>query len=398
MSDAFQPLDLDALFALDLPEPDWVVERLFPLGSAALLTAREKAGKGLLTIDLCASVAAGEPFLDRAVLEGPAIYCAAEENLRDVRARIAARLGDRRDLPLYVLPLDGFTEDRLKLTDAASMDRLAVMIAERQPLLVVLDVLRELHDGQEDSSDDMAPILRPVRQLAHQTNTAIVVNHHMNRSGTFRGSTAIRSAFDVELAFTRHDDANDDGLRGALRIEGRFGPRHTVTIAFGDGNRWQTTELSLTVGEANLRDRILATLTERDAWLDSDDLTCALPPTAKKTIQNKLAEMMQEDPKPFAVRASGEKGKPRQYHALTQRLFATTGDDTGTVPSFPVPLCAGEGRNGLWSRPKGSGNGGNDARERSGVRLCVHCAEPFTGAGVLYCPRHRAATAAEVAS
>src|SRR5690348_4300651 len=93
----FTPLALHELFALDLPEVEWAVDGILPLGSAGLLSAREKAGKGLLTIDLCASIAHGEPFLDRAVREGPTIYCAAEEHLRDVRERIATRVGDRRD-------------------------------------------------------------------------------------------------------------------------------------------------------------------------------------------------------------------------------------------------------------------------------------------------------------
>ena len=103
----FKPLSLDELFALDLPPLEYVVDGMLPLGHACLLTAREKAGKGLLAIDLCASVALGEPFLGRATMQGPAIYCAVEEHIRDMRDRIAARVGNHRDAPLSVLPLDG---------------------------------------------------------------------------------------------------------------------------------------------------------------------------------------------------------------------------------------------------------------------------------------------------
>ena len=113
----FRPVSLRDLWALELPALEYVVADLLPLGHAGLLSAREKAGKGLLAIDLCASVALGEPFLDRATRQGPAIYAAAEEHVRDVRDRIGTRLGDDRDAPLYVLPLDGSTEDRLYLSD-----------------------------------------------------------------------------------------------------------------------------------------------------------------------------------------------------------------------------------------------------------------------------------------
>jgi RecA-family ATPase len=193
----FEPLSLDALFALELPETEYVVEEILPQGALFLLSAREKAGKGLLAIDLCASVAFGEPFLDRAVLEGPAIYCAAEERIQDVRDRVAARVGDRRDAPLLILPLDGSTEDRLRLEDPDGLQRLAYMISEFQPRLVVLDTLRELHNCHEDFSDEMGPLLRPIRQMAHGTNTTIGLNHHHNRAGSFRGSTAILAACDL---------------------------------------------------------------------------------------------------------------------------------------------------------------------------------------------------------
>jgi hypothetical protein len=67
MSNPFRVLTIDELFALNLPELDWLVEGMCPAEALGLLTAREKAGKGLIAVDLLASVASEEPFLDRAV-------------------------------------------------------------------------------------------------------------------------------------------------------------------------------------------------------------------------------------------------------------------------------------------------------------------------------------------
>ena len=55
----FTPLSLEAFFALELPEIEYVVEEILPAESACLLDGREKSGKGLLSLDLCASVALG---------------------------------------------------------------------------------------------------------------------------------------------------------------------------------------------------------------------------------------------------------------------------------------------------------------------------------------------------
>ena len=386
----FRPLSLDQLFALDLPEPEWLVEGLLPLGAAGLLSAREKAGKGLLTIDLCACVALGEPFLDRAVVEGAAIYCAAEENVRDVRQRIAARLGDRRDAPLYVLPLDGSTEDRLKLEDLVALAKLAGMVEAYQPVLMVLDTLRELHDGQEDASDDMTPRLRPVRQLAHQSNTTIIVNHHMNRGGSFRGSTAIRAAFDLEWSFTRTDDGDtDEPPRGALRVEGRHGPRHTSHIRLGEGMHWEPATAPATPGDVGMRPRILTHLRTAAGWQTAEEIAGSIE-AAKKTVQNTLAQMVKEVPRPVAVDGAGTKNAPRRYHTLAA-TFAPE-----MIPPDGDPLGGRDGGN-HWVGPDpfvpdGSRTNGNHAGNNG--RGCVECGAALPSGASFYCARHRGPLAA----
>ncbi|MBA2469559.1 MAG: AAA family ATPase, partial [Chloroflexia bacterium] len=63
----FTPVEIGAM---DFPRPEWLVENLLVAGSAVLFPAREKAGKGLLAIDLACSIALGEPWLGHAVTEG----------------------------------------------------------------------------------------------------------------------------------------------------------------------------------------------------------------------------------------------------------------------------------------------------------------------------------------
>ena len=386
---AFAPLSLTELFALELPEPEWVVDGILPLGSATLLSAREKAGKGLLTIDLCASVALDEPFLDRAVRGGPAVYCAAEENVRDVRDRIAARLGDRRDAPLYVLPLDGSTGDRLKLDDPEALQRLWGMVEAIAPVVVVLDTLRELHDGQEDSSDEMAPLLRPVRQLAHQANTAVVVNHHQNRGGTFRGSTAIRAAFDQEWAFGRADeaDAGGEGVRGTLRVEGRHGPRQTLHVRLGDGLRWGPTTALTSLGEPGIRDRIVAHLAAADGWRTAAEIASALG-VATKTVQNALSPMLREPACPVARGGSGKKGDALVYRSLAPELWTREGVQTGSriVPPAGDPLGGGDGGNnrGRTGRIDPDPSGSNGRNGGSNGYGCLDCGAPIPPGGSPY--------------
>jgi hypothetical protein len=355
---AFTPLSLDALFALELPEVEYVVEGVLPTEAFCLLHGREKSGKGLLSLDLSASVALGEPFLDRAVKEGPAIYCAAEENIRDVRARVAERFGNRRDAPFHILPLDGSTGDRLQLEDPVGMQRLHDMIKEIEPHVVVLDPFRELHSGREDLSDEMAPILRPVRQLAHETGTTIILNHHQNKGGGFRGSTAILAAADLEWAFTRTDGDDDSGgsPRGTLKIEGRHGPRTILNVRLGEGLRWELDHYVVLPPDPRTRDRILQHLTAVNTWKTAEEI--ATETNLKlKTVQNVLATLMKEVPRPFAVQGTGAKNNPRQFRTLSPR-FESFGADLGgeMIPPDGSPLGGKAGGNQF----RGGGVGGDD--------------------------------------
>lgn len=359
---SFSPLSLEQLFALELPEVEYVVDGILPLGSAALLSAREKAGKGLITLDLCAAVALGEPFLDRAVREGPVIYCAAEEHIRDVRQRIATRLGERRDAPLYVLPLDGSTGDRLNLDDPETMQQLWNMVVSLEPVVIVLDTLRELHDRQEDKSDEMGPLLRPVRQLAHQTNVAIVVNHHQNRGGTFRGSTAIRAAFDLEWAFNRTDAGDEAGdPKGTLRVEGRHGPRTILTVRLGQGLRWELDQPTLVSREAGGRERILSHLAAVNSGQTAEEIAAGTS-IKLKTVQNVVAALQKQLPPPLAVQGTGAKNDPRRYHALTSRLAGFGAEDAEEmIPPDASPLGGTAGGNHFSGA---DGEAGNDRYTR----------------------------------
>jgi len=327
MTDRFRLLDPDELFALELPPVEWLVEDLMPLGAAGMLSAREKAGKGLLSIDLLACIASEEPFLGRAVTSGPVAYFAAEESLRDVRDRVGARIGKARDIPLFVAPINTLVEvgrepERLMLTDLDALQRLANTIKAEGLRLVILDTLREMHDLPENESDAMGPLLRPIRQMAHDLNTTIVFNHHQNRGGSFRGSTAIKAAVDFEWSFERTDTETDDGQpTGRLKMDGRWTPQ-TVRITLGDGLRWQIAADLPPSLDAGVRDHILGWLTQCQRWQSAQDVADTLdqPRYKLRTIQNALSLMVKETPCPITVQRTTGRGGPKQYHCLAPTL------------------------------------------------------------------------------
>lgn len=315
----FTPVEIGAM---DFPRPEYLVENLLVAGSAVLLTAREKAGKGLLGIDLACSIALGEPWLGHAVTEGSVVYLALEEGMGTIWERLSARLAGRLDVPIYVVPCDGSFEQQFQLENVANITDIIEVVEEVEPALLIIDPLREAHTGREDSSDDMAPRLRAIRQLAHQTGTTILVTHHAGKmSGNSRGSTAIKSSFDDELAFTRSDEANETEIRGMLRAEGRNLRKYSMGIAFNPENaRWVATNEPDIVADPGLRGRILATLEDSGEWLDARAIAARLSGVRLKTVQNKISDMCREIPCSIVVDGQPKRGQPRRFHTLEQRL------------------------------------------------------------------------------
>ncbi len=348
----FTAIARDDLMKLSAPPIIHLVEDILVSGSATLLSAREKAGKGLFLIDLGFCIATGTPFLDRSVMEGPVIYLALEENVATLQSRIGARDQGHGGYSFYVVILDGSDNgQQFQLDRNEDIAGLAELIEEIEPVLVIIDTLREAHSGRENESDDMAPRLRAIRALAHQANTAIVVSHHAGKqSGSPRGSTAILASFDDGLLFTREDDESGSDIRGVLRAEGRNLQKVVEHIAFDSHTfRWTVTNAPPAETVQNMRGRILSVLQETDEWLDAKGLADRLAGAKLKTVQNELSRMTREKPRPFVMDSeTARKGQPRRYHGMRPREDVPDDSrndigDEGMKPRNVTPLRRADG-------------------------------------------------------
>lgn len=394
MSDAsgFRPLSLAELKALEIPARQDIIDGLLPAGSTTLYAAREKSGKTIFATDAACSIALDEPFLDRAVQCRPVIFVALEEHIRDVRARILTRLGPRQaddTLPLYVLPANGFTDAELRLDNLASVEAFAAMIRVYEAGVVFLDTFRESHGLRENEADDMAPLLRPVRQIAHTENCAIVLIHHMSRAGNARGSTAIAGSVDQIWTFRRADadtDTTAANPAGVFRVEGRFGPPLVLGIALGEGLRWQTDAAPL-LHDRTLRGRILACLRQHPDGLTAAEIAHRLD-AKPKTIQNEMTRLLREDPAPVVTSGSGKKGDARRYRAVAPELWPDDDPDPAgarIVPDSQPPRDRDLGTIRGTIRPNGShpsGNNGTHAGNDPDAIEMIPYSQTLRGTGI----------------
>lgn len=347
MTMLYPALSVEDLNAWELPERSWAVEDLLPTGSLSLLTGREKAGKSLLLLDLVASVAAGEPFLGRAVCQGPAALLFLEDHPGDVRSRVTQRLGSRsvKGLPLYFIPADGSVEEAaFHLTDPEEVERLANTIRAFGWRVVAIDPLRETHDLAENDADQMAPIIRPLRKLAHQLDVAIVLAHHQNKGGEARGSTAIRAAVDQEIHWKVDEEAT--GLSGVLRIMGRSGPKQRIGAELGEEGRFLASAGTGRITEVTTHERIVTALGRHPEGLETPDVVAAVngdghAERAQGTIATALSRLVSQG----TVVADGDGGrKGSRRYRLADRSFSAgplgEGVQMNDAPTIQAGLAA----------------------------------------------------------
>lgn len=140
----------------------------------------------------------GDEFLSHKVKQGPILYIDEEsnENLYQRRLqKVLAGVCGNETTPFFYTSLAGFDlrkkEDQKQLKD---------LVVGTGAVFVVIDALMDVMPGADENSvKDIMPVFRAVRKIANDTKCSILFIHHLNKTGTFRGSSAIKGAVDYMI-------------------------------------------------------------------------------------------------------------------------------------------------------------------------------------------------------
>jgi len=187
------------LLAREFPPMRWVVPDLLPEGCLAILASKAKLGKSWLMLQLAIALACGGHFLGHTLAPGKVCYYALEDGDRLLQERLRL-LGASGNLDGLV-----FLDAIRPLNTPEGMAELEGTITEERPRLLILDTLAAAKTGKldENLAGDFADLANPLRTLAHDTGTAILlVHHHGKLAGgdavlDLRGSTALGGAVDT---------------------------------------------------------------------------------------------------------------------------------------------------------------------------------------------------------
>ena len=245
-------LTLTEFLALPHRDPEWLVEGLIPCQTSVLLGGLPESGKTILCYQLALAVAQGTAFLGRSTKQGAVLL--VEVNAPEPSTRLqlvtARSAGIALHGPVYVAQPDELvaafpysillkkTQDWL--SEAVTTLRDTVTKELITPVLVIVDALRDIATGDENSSKDMYPVMTTLLHLFPKQ--AVVVVHHANKLQfnpakpppkinpilAISGNTAITARPDT--VWLLHE--------GRLYTAGRFGPGLEIPLTRGAAGWW----------------------------------------------------------------------------------------------------------------------------------------------------------------
>jgi RecA-family ATPase len=222
-------LDNEHLKATPPPPVPWVVEGFCARGALTMLVGEPGQGKSYLALALAAGVCEGEDAAGFTIAKRRKVAVFDAENGHGEVHRRLDSLGYPEHLRVGITQAGFDLERQLYEVEEAG--------SELGTDLIVLDSLRTLWPGgDENDSDEVTKLLAGLQQAARDTDTAIVILHHRNKSGGYRGSGAMAAVPEILIHMGAHPRDKDTTRRSLWWEKCRIGrrpPKHWVRLNDG---------------------------------------------------------------------------------------------------------------------------------------------------------------------
>lgn len=217
-------VDVAGVLSNPSPPPDFAWAGRVPAGHVTLLSGHGGSGKSTLGLQLAVAVAAGRPLLGQETTKGRALVFSAEDAAPLLRHRLAAICREMDIAPPVLAEnltvLDASAEPVLHrelvefgtrtLTATPIFHRLAEIVDEQRPALLVIDNASDSFEGSENDRTQVRAFVRALAKLARETASrpAIVLLTHTpkasvgGRGESYSGSTAWHNSARARLSMT----------------------------------------------------------------------------------------------------------------------------------------------------------------------------------------------------
>ena len=230
-------VESDELYEKQIPKRRYVVAELMPEG-LMLLFGPPKVGKSFLVLNLCISVAKGEPFLGYPTEKGEVLYFCFEDD----EERLQKRLHNMAD--------DGFpglffSNEIVRLEDGL-INKMGTFLSEHPNLkMIVIDTLSHIRSDKGGGNiykteyDDLTPL----HEFALKNHVTVVLVHHTRKNAegdsydSISGSNGIAAACDDVYQLHR---PQRNAKHAKFIMSGRDITPRTIDIAQNEQGVWES--------------------------------------------------------------------------------------------------------------------------------------------------------------
>ncbi len=210
------------LLAMDLEKPYIVVKDMLYQG-LTILAGPPKIGKSWLCLNLCISVASGQPFLGFETNKNDCAYFALEDSNNRLQDRISKVLGNKE------VPEGFYTCIYIEPLNEGLLEELEEQLKQHPNIkLIILDTFQKIRGNQGKTESAYSYDYKEVGKLkafADSHKICILVIHHLrkgkDKSDPFNqisGSTGLTGAADTSIVLEKTDRTEAQAL---LSITGR---------------------------------------------------------------------------------------------------------------------------------------------------------------------------------
>lgn len=292
--------------SFDTPETlkiDWTCEGLaITPGRPVMLYADPHAGKTTVQAELALAFATGSKAFGSIDVGSPRpVICIECEDDFDLRHHIGVFRGSHPTLEAGMLTV---SSQPIFYNQGDVLQALFEAVAGRG--IIFLNSLRAYTPGLEENSSDFAAPLLHLAGLSRKYTVPVWINHHTNKAGGVRGTSAIEAAAGNSWTLTVEDDVRmmthsaSRMCRTKLPFQLKF-QGNTLTKA-------GVAEKGVKRNVENAQAKLMARLQRANRWVSRSELIADLP-MKKDDIQQALANLV--DGGKIARKSEGAK---HSYH------------------------------------------------------------------------------------
>ena len=317
---SLKPLLVGELEAEDFGVPLW--DGIISRGTRTLLSAREKCGKTTLICDLIREMAKEQP----GILLGQQVHRA---RVLIVTEESKGQWANRRDDDGLPDDLHVLSRPVIPMSNQGEWEAFCQWIAEYSTDkgidMVVIDTWSRFSPVENENDSAQATRAAMATEVIAESDVAVLINHHLSKSGTSRGSTGLPAQVDTLMSMSMPEGEEESTLR-IFKLSGRFDPPGKI-IAEWDGTRY-TVQSGQTVRHAKTEKRqktLISTLSGLD-WPARAQIIDAWPreimnPPSKSTLGRDLEDLVTAGEVIQSSDTTGGANDPHRYRVKPRTGF-----------------------------------------------------------------------------